>query len=198
MKVFKDQGLELPRIAINISPQQFTPSFVIRLREVLQSADLSPSVLELGLSEVVLMNNDSAVLKFLQELKEIGVYLSLENFGTSYAPLSYLSRHPLDEIKIDRSFVSECDKRKDAANLVKAIIAMAKSMNLHTVAEGVETEGQYHFLADNGVSTMRGYLFSKPVPASELQQLLVVPWHFMTQLQRMALRAELISSSVTR
>jgi EAL domain-containing protein (putative c-di-GMP-specific phosphodiesterase class I) len=87
--------------------------------------------------------------------------------------------------------VLDCDKRKDAEKLVKAIIAMAKSLNLHTVAEGVETEGQYRFLAANGVSIMRGYLFSKPVPAAELQQLLAVPWHFMPQLQRMALMAEL-------
>ena len=195
MAFFKEQGLKLPRIAINISPQQFTPAFVIRLREILQSAELSPSMLELGLTEVILMDNDSTVFRFLQELKEIGVYLSLENFGTSHAPLSYLSRHPLDEIKIDRSFVNDCDKRKDAGRLVKAIIAMVKSLNLRTVAEGVETEGQYRFLAENGVDIMRGYLFSKPVPAAGLQQLLVVPWHFMTLLQRMALLADTTSSS---
>lgn len=143
------------------------------------------------------MNNDNNVLKFLQELKETGVYLSLENFGTNHAPISYLSRHPLDEIKIDRSFVVDCDKRKDAASLVKAIIAMARSLNLQTVAEGVETAGEYRFLAENGVSIMRGYLFSKPVPASDLQQLLVVPWHFMTQIQRMALVAELNSPATS-
>jgi EAL domain-containing protein (putative c-di-GMP-specific phosphodiesterase class I) len=152
-------------------------------------------MLELGLSEVVLMDNDSDVLKFLQELKETGIYLSLENFGTNHAPISYLGRHPLDEIKIDRSFVLDCDTRKESARLLKAIIAMAKSLNLHTVAEGVETAGQYRFLAANGVSIMRGYLFSKPVPAAELQQLLVVPWHFMPQLQRMALIGELKSNS---
>jgi diguanylate cyclase (GGDEF)-like protein len=197
MQEFKKLGLDLPRIAINISPQQFRPAFVTRLREVLQSANLSPSMLELGLSEVILMDNDSNVLSFLQELKDTGVYLSLENFGTNHAPISYLSRHPLDEIKIDRSFVLDCDKRKDAARLVKAIIAMARSLNLRTVAEGVENEGEFRFLAENGVGIMRGYLFSKPVPASELQQLLLVPWHFMTQIQRMALVAELNASSVT-
>ncbi len=195
MREFKEQGLDLPRIAINISPQQFKPTFVARLKEVLQLADLAPSMLELGLSEAILMDNDSNVLKFLQELKETGVYLSLENFGTNHAPITYLSRHPLDEIKIDRSFVLDCDKRKDAAKLVKAIIAMARSLNLRTVAEGVETEGEYRFLAENGISIMRGYLFSKPVPAAALQQLLVVPWHFMSQIQRMALVAELNSPS---
>lgn len=198
MQEFKKLGLELPRIAINISPQQFRPAFISRLKDVLRAANLSPSMLELGLSEVILMDNDNNVLTFLQELKETGVYLSLENFGTNHAPISYLSRHPLDEIKIDRSFVLDCDKRKDAAKLVKAIIAMASSLNLRTVAEGVETEGEYRFLAENGVAIMRGYLFSKPVPAAELQQLLIVPWHFMTQIQRMALVAELNSTMATQ
>lgn len=194
MRVLKDQGLQLPRIAINISPQQLKPAFANRVIKVLDSAGLSPSMLELGLSEAILMDNNHDVLKFLQELKLAGVYLSLENFGTLHAPLSYLSRHPLDEMKIDRSFVADCDKRKDAARLVTAIIAMARSLNLRTVAEGVETEGEFRFLAENGITVMRGYLFSKPVPASELRQLLVVPWHYMAQLQRMALLADLKSS----
>lgn len=195
MKVFNEQGLNLPKIAINISPQQFKPAFVSRVIEVLDTSGLAPSMLELGLSEAILMDNDNDVSKFLQELKSIGVYLSLENFGTLHAPLSYLSRYPLDEIKIDRSFVAGCDKRKDTARLVKAIIAMAKGLDLRTVAEGVETAEEYRFLVNNGVSVMRGYLFSKPMPAAELRQQLVVPWHFMTQLQRMALLAGLKSSS---
>lgn len=197
MKALKEKGLQLPRIAINISPQQLKPAFVSRVIDVLESAGLSPSMLELGLSEAILMNNNNDTHKLLQDLKLTGLYLSLENFGTLHAPLSYLSRHPFDEIKIDRSFVADCDKRKDAARLVKAIIAMAKSLNLRTVAEGVETEGEFRFLLENGVSVMRGYLFSKPVPARELRQLLVVPWHFMAQLQRMALIADLKSTTDT-
>jgi EAL domain-containing protein (putative c-di-GMP-specific phosphodiesterase class I) len=149
------------------------------------------------MSEIVLMDNDNSVLTFLEDLKAYGVYLSLENFGTNHAPLGYLGRYPLDELKIDRSFVADCDKHRDTARLVKAIIAMAKSLNLRTVAEGVETEGEYRFLADNGVSVMRGYLFSKPVPARELQQMLAVPWHYTAQVQRMALMEELRTSSVT-
>jgi EAL domain-containing protein (putative c-di-GMP-specific phosphodiesterase class I) len=193
MRLLNEQGLKLPRVAINISPQQFKPAFVSRVKEVLDNSGISPSMLELGLSEGILMDHDQNVLRFLEELKSIGVYLSLENFGTLHAPLNYLSRYPLDEIKIDRSFVSNCDKRRDAARLVKAIIAMASSLGLRTVAEGVETEGEYRFLVANGVSVMRGYLFSKPIPASELRQQLVVPWHFMSQLQRMALLDELKS-----
>jgi len=187
MREFKDQGIQLTRIAINISPQQFKPAFATRVQEVLASAGLSPSTLELGLSETILISNDQNILQFLEDLKTTGVYLSLENFGTNHAPINYLGRYPLDELKIDRSFVTDCDKRRDAARLVKAIIAMAQSLELRTVAEGVETEGEYRFLAENGVGIMRGYLFSKPVSAQELKQLLIVPWHFMPQLQRMAM-----------
>lgn len=194
MRLFGEQNLKLPRVAINISPQQLKPAFVSRIVEILESSGLAPSMLELGLSEAILMDHDHDVLKLLQELKSIGVYLSLENFGTLQAPLNYLSRYPLDEIKIDRSFVADCDKRRDAARLVKAIIAMTNSLGLRTVAEGVETEGEYRFLVSNGVSVMRGYLFSKPVPASELRKQLVVPWHFMSQLQRMALLDEIKSN----
>jgi diguanylate cyclase (GGDEF)-like protein len=193
MKAFKDQRLQLKRIAINISPQQFKPEFATRVKDVLASVNLPPSMLELGLSETILVNKDQIGLTLLQDLKALGVYLSLDNFGTNHVPISYLGCYPLDEIKIDRSFVADCNKRKDAARLVKAIIAMAKSLELRTVAEGVETEGEYRFLADNGLGIMRGYLFSKPLPAAQFKQLLVVPWHFMAQLQRMALVEELIS-----
>jgi diguanylate cyclase (GGDEF)-like protein len=189
MKEFEKQGIELPRLAINISPQQLNTVFVSQVAEVLQTADLPPAKLELGLSEGILIGNEESVLTMLNDLKEIGVYLSLDNFGTNYAPLSYLSRHPLDEIKIDRSFVTGCDKRPESARSVLAIIAMARSLELHSVAEGVETEEEYRFLAANDVRFMRGYLFSKPVPAAELQRLLATPWYYMTQVQNMNMDA---------
>jgi EAL domain-containing protein (putative c-di-GMP-specific phosphodiesterase class I) len=88
-------------------------------------------------------------------------------------------------LKIDRSFVTEFDKSENDASLIVAIIAMARSLNLRTVAEGVETPEQYHFLTSNGADVIQGYLFSKPVPADELQPLLA-PWHFMQQIQAMA------------
>ena len=187
MKEFEKQGIELPRLAINISPQQLNTEFVSQVAEVLQTAGLPPAKLELGLSEGILMGNDGSVLTILNDLKEIGVYLSLDNFGINYAPLGYLSRHPLDEIKIDRSFVKGCDQHPESARLVLAIIAMARSLELYTVAEGVETEEEYHFLAANDVRFMRGYLFSKPVPAKELQRLLATPWYYMTQVQKMSM-----------
>lgn len=187
MAEFRQQGVELPRVAINVSTFQFGAAFTHRVKEVLQEADLPASMLELGLSEGILVENDRGTSKALQELQEMGVYLSVDNFGTSYSPLNYISRQPLDELKIDRSFILDCDKREASARLVSAIIAMARSLDLRMVAEGVETENQYQFLSDNGARVMQGYLFSEPVPAAELKQLLVVPWHFMTQIQRIAL-----------
>jgi len=193
MHEFREQGLELPKVAINVSPLQFNPLFINRVKEVLIQADLPASMLELGLSEGVLMHNDRSTIKSLQELRELGVYLSVDNFGISYAPLSYLGSCPLDELKIGRSFVVDCDLREESGRLVKAIISMANSLNLRIVAEGVETEGEYQFLTSNGARVMQGYLFSKPVPAEELKAQLVVPWHYMTQIQRIALTRELAS-----
>ena len=189
MKAFENQGLELPRLAINISPQQLNHEFVKQLGEVLESVSLSPALLELGLSEGVLMGNDSSVLDVLREFKELGVYLSLDNFGTQYAHLGNLGHYPLDEIKIDRRFIKGCDKNTSATRLALAVIAMTRSLGLDTVAEGVETEEEFRFLVDREVRFMRGYLFSKPLPAEQLQELLATPWYFMKQVQRMRTEA---------
>ncbi len=186
MKRFHRSGLKLPRIAINVSTFQFNREFVNRVKEVLEQTELPGSMLELGLTEGILMDNDAGTLEALEDLKALDVYLSVDDFGTSYAPLSYLSHFPLDELKIDRSFVDDCDTRDESAKLVTGIIAIAESMNMNIVAEGVETESQYQFLKKGGARVMQGYMFSKPVPAEELKRLLV-PWHFAEQVQRITL-----------
>jgi EAL domain-containing protein (putative c-di-GMP-specific phosphodiesterase class I) len=112
------------------------------------------------------------------------VQLSIDDFGTGYSSLSYLSRFPLDELKIDRSFVIDFDKSQNDASLVIAIIAMARSLRLQLVAEGVETREQYHFLRGNGASVIQGYLFSKPVPFDELKALLA-PGYFKEQIAQL-------------
>ena len=109
----------------------------------------------------------------MHALKELGVKLSIDDFGTGYSSLSYLSRFPLDELKIDRSFVVDFDKSQNDASLIIAIIAMARSMRLQLVAEGVETHEQYHFLTQHGATVIQGYMFSQPVPVDELKPLLV-------------------------
>ena len=185
IKAFHAEGLKLPMVAVNVSPRQFNPSFIQLVKDVLEETGLAPSSLKLELTEGVVMDDANASVKALGELKQMGVSLSVDDFGTGYSSLSYLSRFPLDELKIDRSFVVEMNKSDADASLVVAIIAMAKSLNLRLVAEGVESDEQYHFLTGNGAHVIQGYLFSKPVTAEELKPLLA-PWHFMEQVQEMA------------
>ena len=185
MKAFEAEGLMLPKVSVNVSALQFNTAFIRTIKTVLEETGLAPAKLELELTEGVVMADASATLEALTELKSMGVSLSIDDFGTGYSSLSYLSRFPLDELKIDRSFVIEFDKSDNDASLVIAIIAMARSLNLRLVAEGVETPEQYEFLTSNGAHVIQGYLFSKPVPADELKPLLA-PWHFMEQVQSMA------------
>jgi EAL domain-containing protein (putative c-di-GMP-specific phosphodiesterase class I) len=189
IKSFKDRAIKLPRVAINISALQFNSTFTKRVKMMLQQMDIPPSMLELGLAESIMTDNDDSTVEALQSLKDMGVYLSVDDFGTSYSPMYYLSSYPLDELKIDRSFVKDCDNNDGDAKLVRAIIAMADSLALNTVAEGVETEDQYRFLRRNGAKVMQGYLFSKPVTAVELETMLT-PWYFAEQVQNITMQAE--------
>ncbi len=182
MVELREQGIELPKVAVNVSALQFNKRFIIHVEDVLRQTGLAPAALELELTEGLVMDHSTATLEALRDLKALGVSLSIDDFGTGYSSLSYLARFPLDELKIDRSFVVDFDKSDNDASLVIAIIAMAKSMNLNLVAEGVETHEQYHFLTQNGANVIQGYLFSKPVPAEELRPLLA-PYHFLNQIQ---------------
>lgn len=183
LRAFRDEGLDLPRVAINVSPQQLSQDFPGQVHDALRRFGLDGSSLELGLSEDILARDDGRALYILMELKGMGVHLSLENFGTTPSSFVYISRYPLDDIKIDRSFVAECDQREEATKLVDSVIAMTNSLGLVAVAEGVETEGEYRYLANRGVRLMRGYLFSRPIPADELREQVGAPWHFMKRIQ---------------
>ncbi|MFT6274050.1 MAG: diguanylate cyclase (GGDEF)-like protein [Halioglobus sp.] len=178
----RTEGFDLPKIAVNVSALQFNARFMQYVEDTLNETGLEPSALQLELTEGLVIDNSNATVRLLQALKNMGVSLSIDYFGTGYSSLSYLSRFPLDELKIDRSFVIDFDKSDNDASLVIAIIAMGKSMNLKLVAEGVETHEQYHFLTQNGASVIQGYLFSEAVSASELRELLT-PYHFLNQIQ---------------
>lgn len=177
-------GLELPKVSVNVSALQFNQAFIERVSEVLATTGLRPMRLQLELTEGIMVDDTEATISALSHLKDLGVRLSIDDFGTGYSSLSYLSRLPLDELKIDRSFVIDFDKSQNDASLVIAIIAMARSMRLHLVAEGVETNEQYHFLRNHGASVIQGYLFSKPVPLQELKPLLA-PGYFKEQLEQL-------------
>ena len=181
---FELQGLKLPKVTINISAMQFNSGFITTVKEVLDQSGIDPSRLQFELTEGAIITDIGGTIEALQELKKLGVELSIDDFGTGYSPLSYLSRFPLDELKIDRRFIIRSQESETDANLVKGFIAMAKCMQLRLVATGVETRDQFDFLAANGVFILQGYLFSEPVDARQLTPLLT-PWHFMEQLMRL-------------
>jgi diguanylate cyclase (GGDEF)-like protein len=172
IKAYQQQGLSLPKVAVNVSSLQFNPTFIKLVQKVLKEADLEPHYLELELTEGVIMSNATASIEALHELKQLGVSISVDDFGTGYSSLSYLSKFPLDELKIDRSFIIEYGKSERNASLVSAIIAMGKSLNLRLVAEGVETEEQFRYLHDHEVDIIQGYLFCQPVPGEDFGLLL--------------------------
>lgn len=177
-------GLKLPRVTINISALQFTSGFISNVKEVLEQSGIEPSRLQFELTEGAIITDVGSTIQALQELKKLGVSLSIDDFGTGFSPLSYLARFPLDELKIDRRFITRSQESETDANLVTGFIAMAKCMKLRLVATGVETREQFDFLSANGVYILQGYLFSEPVGAEQLKQLLT-PWHFMEQLMQL-------------
>ena len=186
-KLFAQKGISLPKVAVNVSALQFTASFTRRVKAILEEVAVDPATLELELTEGVVMGDTNASVQALSELKDIGVSLSIDDFGTGYSSLSYLSRFPLDELKIDRSFVVEANNSDQGASLVRAIIAMAQSLGLELVAEGVETDEQYEFMTAAGAHVIQGYMFSPPVPADELEAFLS-PWHFQEQIKELESR----------
>jgi EAL domain-containing protein (putative c-di-GMP-specific phosphodiesterase class I) len=188
-KRLQELNVALPKIAVNISALQFNPAFPTQVQSVLEESGINPKYLELELTEGVIMSNANASIAALHGLKELGVSLSVDDFGTGYSSLSYLSKFPLDELKIDRSFVIDFDKSTNSESLVSAIIAMGKSLNLSLVAEGVDSPEQFIFLRQRGVDTIQGYLFSKAMPEAEFVQL-VKEAPFPAQIEQMVSKAE--------
>ena len=185
----RDAGLELNKVSVNVSALQFNSRFIASVAEVLDEYQLSPDSLELELTEGIMIDDNESTLTALHALNTLGVRLSIDDFGTGYSSLSYLSKFPLDELKIDRSFVVELEKSESDAALVTAIIAMGKSLKLEIVAEGVETHAQYQFLTSKGVTLIQGFLFSKPLPFHELKRVLY-PSYFDEQIRKINLELE--------
>ena len=166
---WQESGLPPITMSVNLSGQHFIREKLNETVErVLKETGLDPNCLDLELTESVLMKNAEETVQMLRSLKEMGVHLSIDDFGTGYSSLSYLRRFPLDTLKIDRSFVKDVTTDADNAEITKAIIAMAHSLKLRVLAEGVETREQYEFLRDHGCQVLQGFLFSKPLPYDEL------------------------------
>jgi diguanylate cyclase (GGDEF)-like protein/PAS domain S-box-containing protein len=177
-KAWHDIGHTNLTVAVNVSARQFRLNNMQKLvRSALAESGLDASFLELELTESVLMHDKEAAVKALLQLKEIGVILTLDDFGTGYSSLSYLKEFPIDVIKIDKSFINDVTSSADGASLTRSIISMAQSLHLTTIAEGVETEEQLNFLNTNNCDTMQGYYFSRPLPAGEMNALLIARTH---------------------
>jgi diguanylate cyclase len=166
-------GIELPRIAINLSARQFRQTDLVdQYRAVIQEMGIDPARIELELTESTIMRDIDIAVGMFQQLHTLGVRLAIDDFGTGYSSLNNLKHFPIDTLKVDRSFVRDIPADKDDAAIVTAIVAMAKSLQLEVVAEGVESSEQLEFLRRLGCEIVQGYYFSKPLPFDEFCQLL--------------------------
>ena len=173
-KVWQDAGLPTIAVAINISAQEFLQKdFVEGVRAVLVETRLAAHYLELEITESVLMQDAKCSISILQQLKKMGITLSVDDFGTGYSSLSYLQRFPIDVLKIDQSFVRNIESAKDDGIIVSAIISMGNSLKLKVVAEGIETPNQLAFLKARHCEEGQGYFFSHPLTAEKFGKLLL-------------------------
>jgi EAL domain-containing protein (putative c-di-GMP-specific phosphodiesterase class I) len=173
LQEFIRAGLPPLRVAVNLSVRQLLQKdFAASVEAVLADTGLAPHLLELEITESTLMENAQDTLTALHRLHSLGVRLSIDDFGTGYSSLSYLKRFPVDIIKIDRSFVRDVPQDADDMAIVTAIIALAHSLRLEVVAEGVETEAQLAFLRGRNCDLMQGYHLSPAIPAEQFAALI--------------------------
>lgn len=167
-------------LSVNVSAKQFHQAdLVAQVRSAVHQNGINPALLTLELTETMLVSNIEDTIRVMNELNEIGVGISLDDFGTGYSSLQYLKRLPLHQLKIDQSFVRDIATNNSDKAIVSTIILMAQSLNLDVIAEGVETEGQKQILNNTGCSHFQGFLFSKPVPIDQFENLLKHPSLFL-------------------
>jgi EAL domain-containing protein (putative c-di-GMP-specific phosphodiesterase class I) len=167
----QDEATRDLQLAVNVSARQFRQAdFVRQMHEILASTAIDPSRLKLELTESVLLDDIGDSIAKMHSLKELGTSFSMDDFGTGYSSLAYLTRLPLDQLKIDQSFVQHIGTKSSDASIIQTIIGMANNLGMEVIAEGVETQAQRDFLEWNGCKLYQGYLFSKPVPLAEFKQ----------------------------
>ena len=174
LQTWLKSGMPDLRMAVNLSVRQLLQEdFSATVAQVLADTGLAPQLLELEITESTLMENAQDTLQVLQRLRSLDVRLSIDDFGTGYSSLAYLKRFPVNTIKVDQSFVRDVPHDADDAAIIKSIIALAHSLRLEVVAEGVETEAQLSFLREQSCDLMQGYLLSKPVPAQQFARFIM-------------------------
>ena len=170
---WQDSGLQAIAVAVNLSPCQFRQKNLVRIIErILRESALESRYLELEITESLVMQNLDRATTILNELKALGTTLSMDDFGTGYSSLSYLKRFPFTKLKVDQSFVRDITSEPNSAAITQTIIAMAHSLHLKVIAEGVETTGQLNYLRMHNCDEIQGYLFSRPIIADEFCTLL--------------------------
>jgi len=161
------------RIAVNVSARQFQqPNLVTMIAEALERSGFDPHCLELEITESTAMQNPDLTVDTLIDLKHLGISVAIDDFGVGHSSLNYLKRFPIDALKIDRSFVQDLTRGGSDGAIVSAVIAMAKALNIRVIAEGVETDEQLSCLQEHGCYEFQGYLFSRPVPAEALTEMI--------------------------
>ena len=164
-------GMAPLRVAVNLSPRQFIQEdLYATVVSTLEQTGLDPRFLEIEITESLMMNNPEQTSSVLRNLKALGIKIAIDDFGTGYSSLSYLKRFPIDHVKIDRSFIKDIPGDADDVAITKAIIAMAHSLRLMVIAEGVETQEQAQMLRQLHCEEAQGYLFGKPMPADEFER----------------------------
>ncbi len=170
---WRDQGLPEISVAVNLSARQFArEDLASSILNVVHEAGFDPRSLELEITESTVMQSADRAASVLRQLKDVGVRVAIDDFGTGYSSLGYLKQFPIDSVKVDRSFIRDIPDDKDDVAITCAVIAMAQSLRLKVVAEGVETAEQYAFLREQGCDEIQGYYFSQPVDAAALARLL--------------------------
>lgn len=172
VKRWKVQGILPGRVAINLSPEQFgNPKLIDYMEKLLRSTELDPSCITFELTESAVMSDSEHTLQMLNAIKKLGFALSIDDFGTGYSSLAYLARFPLDELKIDRAFITEIDTLPKQVTVIENIINLGKSLNLTVVAEGVETQQQATLLSNLNCNSIQGFHFYRPQPKQEVEEL---------------------------
>ena len=171
--VWQRRGLLPLSMAVNLSPRQFADAHLLQdIDEALAASGMSPVLLQLEVTESMVMRNVSRAVKVLDAIQSRGIRLAIDDFGTGYSSMSLMKQFPIDTIKIDRSFVRDLPKDSEDQAIAQAIISMGKALGMTVVAEGVETKEQETFLRNHACDEMQGFLFSKPLPPQELASLL--------------------------
>jgi EAL domain-containing protein (putative c-di-GMP-specific phosphodiesterase class I) len=173
-QLWRAAGLEPVTVSVNVSARQFEEKHLVeRIGAALRDTGLPPSGLELEVTESLLMRDMNQAVERMRVLKEMGISLSIDDFGTGYSSLSALKSFPISTLKIDKSFVRDLATSEDDQAIALAVISLGHRLHLRVIAEGVETEEQREFLAANECDEMQGYLFSPPVPAERIAEMLL-------------------------